>query len=62
MTMLQIYTYAKHLRILAMWVILHSTPAATWDIGLYNLMQMTGTHVPVEFEPTTEGSADLYVA
>jgi hypothetical protein len=37
-----------------------ATPTATRDLGLYGLIRKTGTHVPVGFEPPTQGSSDLW--
>jgi hypothetical protein len=39
-------SYANHLWLLAVRVLLRATPAATRDLGLYGLIRMTGTHVP----------------
>jgi hypothetical protein len=32
--------------LLAVMILLRATPAATQDLGLYNLVRRTGTHVP----------------
>jgi hypothetical protein len=45
-TVLQIWTYAWHLRLLAVRVLFVPTPTATGDLGLYVLIRRTGTHVP----------------
>jgi hypothetical protein len=43
---LQIYTYAYHLWLLAVKVLLNVTPVATRDLGLYSLIQKTSTNAP----------------
>jgi hypothetical protein len=43
---LKIDAYNKKLWILVVGVLLHATPARTWDLGLYCLTQSASTHIP----------------